>query len=67
MNSLIFKTFKYQCSKCGDYDTYRDLDNKNLPTVCYGCAIDAKADSVDMNAVEEYIQNDHGYVISSHS
>jgi len=56
-------TLAYQCQVCGDMNP-RKLGEH--PTVCYSCAhLDKPEVEVDMNAVEEYIQGDHGYVISS--
>jgi hypothetical protein len=56
-------TLKWQCNKCGEWDETKDMNPKNLPKTCYSCCIEAKSD-YDMNKCEEYLQGDHGYVIS---
>ena len=58
MNTLT----TWQCQKCGDISTTLDIINP-APTTCYSCCIEEKQDQ-DMNKVEEYLQGDHGHVIS---
>lgn len=56
-------TCAFQCLVC------RDMFPRKIgtsPTVCWSCAkTENPRVETDMNVVEEYIQGDHGYVISN--
>jgi len=53
---------KWNCKKCGEEQF--TFDTKNAPPItCLKCSFKSKRD-FDMNKLEEYLQGDHGHVIS---